>query len=144
MSKIYDKYLKLKSSNDYQENTVYLFKSGIFFIFIEEDAKTMSQLLNLKLGNLNENIVKCGFPIPSLDKYLHLLSNTNYHVEIVNLDTQTLYDADDYIHNQDIQKIINAILSTNIDNLSISESYDFLYDIQKKLNYIVRGTKIEH
>lgn len=60
MSKIYDKYLKLKSSNDYQENTVYLFKSGIFFIFIEEDAKTMSQLLNLKLGKLNENIVKCG------------------------------------------------------------------------------------
>ncbi|MFR0822795.1 MAG: hypothetical protein ACLU84_08670 [Clostridia bacterium] len=144
MSKIYDKYVKLKSSKDYQANTVYLFKSGIFFIFIEEDAKTMSQLLGLKLGNLNETIVKCGFPIPSLEKYLHLLSNTNYQVEIVNLDTDTVNDSEDYMHNQDIQKIIDSILSTNIDNLSISESYDFLYDIQKKLNYIVRGTKIEH
>lgn len=144
MSKIYDKYMKLKSSKDYQENTVYLFKSGIFLIFIDEDAKIMSQLLNLKLGKLNETIVKCGFPISSLDKYLHLLSNTIYHAEIVNLDTDTTHTSDDYIHNQAIQEVIDSILSTNIDTLSISESYDFLYTLQNKLNYIIRGTKIEH
>ena len=54
MSKIYEKYLKLKSSSNYEKNTLYLFKSGIFFIFIDNDAKLASNLLNLKLVKLND------------------------------------------------------------------------------------------
>ena len=87
MSKIYQKYLSLKNSKNYTSHTMYLFKSGIFFIFIDEDAKIMSQILGLKLGKLNEEIVKCGFPIHSLEKYMQLLSSTPYHIEIVSTDS---------------------------------------------------------
>lgn len=58
MSKLYEKYKNLKSEN---ATKLYLFKSGIFYIFLDEDAIKMSNLLNLKLTNLNETIVKCGF-----------------------------------------------------------------------------------
>ena len=89
MSKIYDKYIELKTSPNYQENTLYLFKSGLFFIFIDKDAQIVSNILNLKLSHLNETILKCGFPVQAL--------------------------------------------KVNIDSLSISQTYDFLYHIQNKL-----------
>lgn len=59
MSKLYEKYKSLKSENN---DKLYLFKSGIFYIFLDEDAKKMSNFLNLKLTNLNESICKCRFP----------------------------------------------------------------------------------
>lgn len=52
MSKIYDKYLELKSSSDCVSNTLYLFRTGLFYIFIDNDARLVSNLFNLKLGNL--------------------------------------------------------------------------------------------
>lgn len=65
MSKLYNQYVILKVNNP---NKFFLFKSGIFFIFLDEDAKIMSKVLNLKLSNLNADILKCGFPENSLDK----------------------------------------------------------------------------
>ena len=72
MSKLYNKYLELKSNDD---SVLYLLKSGMFYIFLHEDAKIVSEKLNLKLTNLNNNILKCGFPINSLTKYAGLLDN---------------------------------------------------------------------
>lgn len=57
MSKLYERYLELKKQDS---SILYLFKSGIFYIFLDEDAKKMSYILNLKLSNLNESILKCG------------------------------------------------------------------------------------
>ena len=141
MSKIYQKYLSLKNSKGYPDNTLYLFKSGIFFIFVDEDAKKMSQVLDLKLGKLNEDIVKCGFPIHSLEKYMQLLASTPYHVEIASTDSQDPFSSQTYLQNESIRQIVHKILQTNIDTLSISESYDFLYEIQNKFNEVVRGNK---
>ena len=39
MSKLFDYYAMLKSTNSDASNVLYLFKSGIFFICIDEDAK---------------------------------------------------------------------------------------------------------
>ena len=142
MSKIYQKYLSLKNSKNYTSHTMYLFKSGIFFIFIDEDAKIMSQILGLKLGKLNEEIVKCGFPIHSLEKYMQLLSSTPYHIEIVSTDSSaSSFSPQSYLQNESIQQMIHKILQTNIENLSISESYDFLYEIQNNFNEVMRGNK---
>lgn len=41
---------------------IYLFKSGIFYIALEEDATFLSELLGFKLTNFNETVMKCGFP----------------------------------------------------------------------------------
>lgn len=139
MSKIYDKYKILKTSNNYNSNTLYLFKAGLFFIFIDEDAKIVSNLLNLKLGNLNDTIVKCGFPCNSLQKYLTLLKNTPYNVEIVSLDNQeSPMTSNNYLTNSQLKIIADEILNLKIDDLSISQAYDFLYKVQQKLSDVTR------
>ena len=69
MSKLYDIYSSLKSNESNSDKTLYLFKSGIFFILIDEDAKIATKILNLKITFLTENVVKCGFPVSSLKKY---------------------------------------------------------------------------
>lgn len=139
MSKIYDKYKNLKTSNNYSSNTLYLFKAGLFFIFIDEDAKIVSSLLNLKLGNLNETIVKCGFPSNSLQKYLTLLKNTPYNVEIVSSDSlESPINSSNYLTNKQIEVIANEIINLKIDDLSISQAYDFLYRVQQELSDVTK------
>ena len=59
MSKLYNIYLEEKKKN---RDILLLFKSGIFYIAIAEDAIKLSNLLHLKLTNLNDTIQKCGFP----------------------------------------------------------------------------------
>lgn len=139
MSKLFLKYKELKQFSNSVEKKLFLFKSGIFFLFIDEDARIASSLLNLKLGKLNEKIVKCGFPISSLEKYSNLLKYNGYTLEIVNMNDNQTYSANDYLNNVAIQKIINDILNLDIDSLSISQTYDFLYNIQKDLNFIIRS-----
>lgn len=139
MSKLYLKYKELKESSNSSENKLLLFKSGIFFIFIDEDAKLASSLLNLKLGKLNEKIVKCGFPISSLEKYNNLLKYSGYTLEIVNVNDNHTCSSTDYLSNASLRKIIDDIINLDIDSLSISQAYDFLYNIQKNLNFIVRS-----
>ena len=63
---IYNNYIELKKNND---KLLYLFEVGNFFIFIDEDARKISNIINLKLTSFGNN-VKCGFPINSLDKYV--------------------------------------------------------------------------
>lgn len=46
MGKILEKYNLLKSNNS---NKIYMFQSGLFYIFVDEDAKYISSVLNLKL-----------------------------------------------------------------------------------------------
>lgn len=75
MSELYKKYMSLKMQDS---EKLYLFKSGIFYIFIDEDAKLMSKKLNLKLSNLNPLILKCGFPISAFEKYIDLINKTDY------------------------------------------------------------------
>ena len=80
LSKIYIKYLELKRKDN---DKYYLFRSGNFYIFIADDAKKISDLTTLKLTNLSKDVVKCGFPLASLDKYLNLFKNLNLDVFLI-------------------------------------------------------------
>lgn len=131
MSKLYKQYVLLKINNP---NKFYLFKSGIFFIFIDEDAKEMSRVLNLKMSNLNSDIVKCGFPYNSLDKYMNILNSLNYNVEIITPQDNSVFNYNNYVVNSKIESLMNDIINTDIDKLSISQAYDFLYKIQNEIN----------
>lgn len=161
MSKLYEKYLNLKKSNP---NKIYIFKNGIFYIFIDEDAKKISPILNLKLSNLNENILKCGFPVNSFQKYINLLKNTNLDFHIVeNLSTGTTSIqsniADNTISNnlnsvnginnntlnygfikQDFRSFLNKIADINLDTLSIREVYSFLENISTEAKKFLEQT----
>ena len=115
MSKLYNLY-KEKKNNDNRK--YYLFKSGMFYIFIDEDAKYISDLTMLKLSKLNDNIVKCGFPCNSLDKYMVLFNKLGIDVEIVN-------DNDIDIND----KIINKLKKINIDNVTPVMALNILNDL---------------
>ena len=81
MRNLYEKYLKLKKGDG---TKVYLFKSGNFYVFIDDDATKISNITTLKTTILSGNIIKCGFPVNSLNKYETLFKNLNVEVEIVN------------------------------------------------------------
>ena len=82
MSKLHDAYLSMKKKD---KNTIILFKSGMFYIALENDARLVSSILDLKLTQLNLDIVKCSFHINSLDKYLKLLIKNNLNIKIINI-----------------------------------------------------------
>lgn len=139
MSKIYNKYIELKSNPNYIPNTLFLFKSGLFFIFIDQDAKLMSNSLNLKLSMLNNDIVKCGFPINSFQKYYNLIKNTTpYNVEIVSLQETNTISSSNYLAYENSKNIIDDIINTNIENLSISEAYEFLNNIKVRFKNLYK------
>lgn len=135
-SKLYNTYISLKTKSPYKK---YLFKSGIFYIFIDDDAKELHKLLNLKLSNLNSQIVKCGFPVNSLDKYMKLLKQFGYSVEIVDFSTNSLFNYDEYLLNIKIHKFIDKISRLETDSLSISQAYDILEDLKQEANTILEG-----
>ena len=70
MSKLYEHY---KNCKDTSPDKVILIKSGTFYVILDEDAKSINEKLGLKLTMLNENVVKCGFPIISFEKYEKML-----------------------------------------------------------------------
>ena len=122
MSKLLNNYVKLKSKNP---SKIYLFKSGIFYIFLDKDAILMSTVLNLKLTKLNANIVKCGFPTSSLEKYLNLLKQLSFDIEII--EPQSLGKP----CNESIKNFIFDISKINSEELSIKEAYSTIEKIVK-------------
>ena len=54
MSKLYLEYKRKKDEN---KDKYYLFKSGLFYIFIDEDAKKINKITPLNITNLNNDIV---------------------------------------------------------------------------------------
>lgn len=81
MSKIYDKYLELKEKN---QEKLYLFKSGKFYIFVGDDVDKINEYVVLKKTNFTKDVYKCGFPDTSLEDYLRVFGNQHIDIEIIN------------------------------------------------------------
>ena len=77
---MYEDYLKRKRKN---EDIVFIFKSGNFYIFLGDDAKKMSDELGLKLTKFSNATDKCGFPITQLEKYTKFIKLLNLDYEII-------------------------------------------------------------
>ncbi len=133
MSKLYVEYLKLKNKDI---NKVYLFKSGIFYIALEEDAKKLSELFDFKLTNLNESVIKCGFPQKRLEFYINKLNSLNIIFEIIDLNYSKVDNYSDYLNNCKIKDIIQSIIKIDMNNISFKESFEFLEKIKLELNNI--------
>lgn len=127
MSKLFEIYKNLKQNDN---ETLYLFKSGIFYIFLDNDAKIINKTFGLKLTNLNDKIVKCGFPSNSLQKYIGLLSSTNYKIKIVDNSNTIAYTVSDYNLNIEIKKLLQTISNIDTETLSIPEAYSLLNDFK--------------
>lgn len=140
MSKLYSKYLSLKKEND---STIYLFKSGIFYLFIEDDAKTMSPLLQLKLSNLSPTVFKCGFPVTSLEKYLPLLEKIGKKVEIVDLEKNLVLPPKEFVITKELKYFILYLSSQDSNTLSIKEAYEFIDEIVTQSKKFLEDLKNE-
>ncbi len=120
MSNLYEKYLKLKKEND---KKLYLFKSGNFYLFIDEDAKKISQITTLKTTILSGATIKCGFPVNSIDKYEILFKNLNVKYEIVN-----------GITNNNNEIVIKKLNKIDIDTITPLKALNILKEMKDMIN----------
>ena len=140
MSKLFDIYTNLKNKDS---NTLYLFKSGIFYIFLDKDAKIAAELFHLKITYLNENIIKCGFPVQSLEKYISLFKKFPYNFKIIDTTSNKIFPITDYLIHEDLLKLLVNISSVNTDNLSIREAYALLEEFKNIAKIILKEEKFD-
>lgn len=118
MGRLIDQYYFFKEQNNKKR---YVFKSGLFYIFLNDDAKYVSEKYNLKLTSFG-NEVKVGFPVSAKEKYMLMFKNEN--IEIVSNDTIQ----------SESNKIIKILNNIDLDNISPKEAIDVLYKLKGSLN----------
>lgn len=126
MSKLLKQYDELKKKDS---EKIYIFKVGIFYNILNEDARLVSKEIGLKLTDLSPEIIKCGFPLSALEKYTNLLTEHNINFEIVS--NQTSSDQNTYY-----KQIIKQIQNIDLDNTTCKKAFDILYNIQQNLKNI--------
>ncbi|HOP65420.1 MAG TPA: hypothetical protein PLX66_00065 [Bacilli bacterium] len=121
MGKLYKKYLELKQIDN---SKYYLFKCGNFYLFLDEDAKNINKITTLKLTKLNDEVVKCGFPTNSIEKYTNIFENLNLVVEIIDkIDVE-----------QAKRNLLNKIKNLDIDNTTPLKALKLLKELKEVLN----------
>ena len=135
MSKLYSKYLELKKNNP---NKIYLFKSGIFLLAIDEDATKLSDELNLKVTNLSPDVLKCGFPVSRQEHYFRVLEAKHISFTIIDDTYGVVENYSDYMNNVKLKKIIGEIININFDNITFKEAYEILLSTSNLLKEIYK------
>lgn len=131
-NKLYKKYLSLKIENP---DIAYLFKAQNNYFFIANDAIKMSKLLGLELINLNSVIFKCEFSETSYNLYLKKLDENNIIIKIINLSEDVFnYELEKYFCSNEYNELLSNFLQIDINSLSISQAYDLLNDLQKRIS----------
>ena len=105
----------------------------MFFIFLDSDAKLVSNELNLKLTKLNDNIVKCGFPINSFEKYSNLLKERGFEFSIIDENSSIVTSTSNYLSNIEIVNMINKIKNMDINKTSPIQAFNILSNFKKIL-----------
>lgn len=124
MSKLYNKYKKLKEVED----ITYIFKIGVFYIFIAEDAIKMSEELDLKCTYFNNDIYKCGFPISALDKYIDILKRKKIKYKII--DKEVVNEEENYIKDVRLKNILDKIKKEDINKINGLKALEILYELR--------------
>ncbi len=112
-------------------SSIYLFRVGIFYNILNEDAKLINEKLGLKITDLGPSIFKCGFPVSQLDKYIILLKNLKIKYKVI--DNLPNSNVNDYMKNIEIKKILNKIADLDMNNTTFQQSFNILLDIKNKL-----------
>jgi len=100
---------------------LYLFKVGDFSIFINEDAEKISKITTLKIIKHAKDVIKCGFPMNSLDKYLDIFTNLNIDVEVI----------DDIINNDNkLDKYLRKINNIDINKITPIECFKIVCELK--------------
>ena len=126
MSKLLKQYEELKKKDP---EKIYIFKVGIFYNILQEDARLVSNEIGLKLTDLGPDIIKCGFPVATLEKYTNLLTEHKIKFEVISNQASSN-------QNTSYEQVIKKIQNINLDNTTCKEAFDILYTIQQNLKNI--------
>jgi len=124
MSKIYNQYLVLK---DEDKDKMYLFRCGNFYIFLNEDAYKINEVVSLKITYFANGAEKCGFPINRFDYYWHLFEEHNLPVELVG-------DREDDIEDYRWSKIKKILDKTVLEELTPLEAINQIARMKEIMN----------
>lgn len=133
MSKLYSEYEKLKQKNN---KKIYLFKSGIFYVALQDDAQKLSEIFDFKITNLNDNVIKCGFPLKRLEFYINLLKQKNVDFEIVDNNYSKIENYSDYLNNESVKNILHSIVELDMNDISFKQAFEILNNLHIKLKQI--------
>ncbi len=114
MSKLLEIY---KSKKEDDNSKLYLFKGGVFYYFLDEDAKYISNKYNLKLTPFGSS-VKCGFPIKSLEKYLYLFNREDILL----------------VSNENTNNIISKLKNIDLNEISPKDAYILLCELKESID----------
>ena len=128
MSKLLNQYNELKKND---ASSVYLFRVGIFYNILNEDAKLINEKLGLKITDLGPSIFKCGYPVSQLDKYIILLNKMKIKYKII--DNLPNSNISEYMKNVEIKKILNKIDGLDMNNTTFQQAFNILLDLQNKI-----------
>ncbi len=128
MSKLLKQYEQLKKED---ASCIYLFRVGIFYNILNEDAKIINEKLGLKITDLGPSIFKCGFPVSQLDKYIILLNKMKIKYRVI--DNLPNSNIGDYMKNVEIKKILNKIDGLDMNNTTFQQAFNILLDLQNKI-----------
>lgn len=132
MSKLFNQYKALKNMD---KDKIYLFKSGIFYIALDKDAEFLSNTIGFKLTHLNEDIIKCGFPVNRIDYYKRIFDIGNINYEIVN-DNNISVNMENMQQDEKFIALINKLANIDFDNITYKQAFEILEDTSKKIKQI--------
>ncbi len=119
MSRIYNKYIKLKEQN---KDTMYLFRNGNFYIFLKEDAERINEYVVLKKTKFCKEAMKCGFPVSSLEEYMHVFHNHGLDVQIIS-----------QVETTDVKEALEKLKNINLDKTTPIQALQILKELQELL-----------
>ena len=136
MSKLYSKYLEQKALNP---NELYLFKSGIFYMALNEDANRLSDALSLKVTNITDKLYKCCFPVSKSDYYFKTLESLSINYKIIDPSQNVLLNYAEYKDNERFNGIITNLLKLDLNKTSFQDAYIILTNTIHDLKQILEN-----
>lgn len=142
MSEYSTLYNFLKNDNT---ETVYIFHTGNFFNFVNDDANFINKELGLNITKWGNTMIKCGFPSVALENYLKKLKEKNIDYQIID-NGKKIKKEDEINYIDEISKLSNKkidnkkyieigkeIENLNIANLTAIEALNLITEYQRKL-----------
>lgn len=136
MSKLYSKYLEQKALNP---DILYLFKSAIFYMALNEDANKLSDALSLKVTNITDKLYKCCFPVSKSDYYFKTLESLNINYKIIDPSQNVILNYAEYKDNEKFNSIITNLLKLDLNRTSYQDAYIILTNTIHDLKQILEN-----
>ena len=136
MSKLYSKYLEQKALNP---NILYLFKSGIFYMALNDDANRLSDALSLRVTNITDKLYKCCFPVSKSDYYFKTLESLNINYKIIDPSQNVVLNYAEYKDNEKFNSIITNLLELDLNKTSFQDAYIILTNTIHDLKQILEN-----